>query len=160
MTMTDNHNFQRLQAEIFALSKAKGDWEVARKEWALAHIKFVDEAETCLCGHHPIREVCTIKNRITKNSTEVGNVCVKRFFGIRSDLIFDAIKRIMKDSKKNLNAEALAFFREKGLLDDPEYDFLKSIMGKRNLMPVEMNARQRINNRILNAIGRRGFQGN
>ncbi|MGI9392982.1 MAG: hypothetical protein ACR2N8_05550 [Parvibaculales bacterium] len=160
MTMTDNHNFQRLQAEIFALSEAKNDWDAARKEWALAHIEFVDEPETCLCGHHPIREVCTIKNHITQNSTEVGNVCVKRFLGIRSDLVFTAIKRIEKDKEKSLNTAAVEFFKEKGLLTDWEYDFLQSTLRKRSMSPKQMAVRQKINHKVLREINRRGFQGN
>jgi len=77
------------------------DWETARKEWALVDIIEADEPETCLCGHYPIMEICEIRNRVIGKTTEVGNVCVKRFLGVRSDLIFTAVKKIRKDIEKS-----------------------------------------------------------
>src|SRR5665647_3036704 len=99
--MGDGYNFKVLSAKILKLSKAT-DWETARKEWALIDIHESDEPETCLCEHFPIIEICEIRNNVTQHRTEVGNVCVKRFLGIRSDLIFAALKRIKKDSNKSL----------------------------------------------------------
>ena len=46
-----------------------------------------DEPETCFCGHFPINELCFL------------NVCVKKFLGLPSDKIFDAVNRITKDSE-------------------------------------------------------------
>ena len=108
--MGDGYNFQQLKKHILPLSHA-GAWEVAVKEWSLVGIHEADEPETCPCGHFPIMEVCSIHNRVTGQSTEVGNICVKRFLGLRSDLIFTAIKRIRKDPEKSLNADAIAFFK-------------------------------------------------
>jgi hypothetical protein len=93
--MNDGYNFIQLKKEILSLSKAE-DWETARKEWALVEDYEADEPETCLCGHFPIIEICEIRNRVTNALAEVGNRCVKRFLGFRSDLIFDALKRIRK----------------------------------------------------------------
>lgn len=107
--MGEGYNFKLLQENILALSSAS-DWETARKEWKLIDIMEVDEPETCLCGHSPIIEVCTIKNNVTGNVADVGNRCVKRFLGFRSDLIFTAIKKVRKDNTKSLNADAIAFF--------------------------------------------------
>jgi hypothetical protein len=112
----EGFNFKTLKREILALSKAV-DWETAKKEWSLVDIIESDEPETCLCGHYPIIEICTIANRITKNIAEVGNVCVKRFLGIRSDLVFAGIKRIKGDITKSLNDDSIVFFKEKGVLD-------------------------------------------
>ncbi len=97
--MEDGYNFRQLSKEILAKSRAE-DWETARKEWALVDIIEADEPEACLCGHYPIMEICEIRNRVTGITTEVGNVCVKRFLGVRSDLIFTAVKKIRKDIKK------------------------------------------------------------
>lgn len=94
--MADGYNFQHLQSEILARSLAT-DWETAKKEWSLLSISEADEPETCLCSHFPIIELCTIANRITNIQVDVGNVCVKRFLGFRSDLIFASIKRIRSD---------------------------------------------------------------
>ena len=71
---------------------------------SLTGIHEADEPETCPCGHFPIMEICSIHNRVTYHTTGVGNVCVKRFLGLRSDLIFTAIKRIKNDLGKSLNA--------------------------------------------------------
>ena len=57
----------KLFSEIINLSVAK-KWEEAKKEWELDHIYSADEAQTCLCGHHPIIEICVIKN---KNKTPI-----------------------------------------------------------------------------------------
>lgn len=156
--MGDGYNFKELRRRILALSEAS-DWEVARKEWSLVDIYEADEPQTCLCGHFPIIEICEISNRVTKQETEVGNVCVQRFLGIRSDLIFAAIKRIRKELTRSLNADSITFFREKGLLTAWEYGFLQNTMKKRNLSPAQLQSRETINKKVLNAIRRRGFRG-
>lgn len=156
--MGDGYNFIQLRDRILDLSKAS-DWETARKEWVLFDVYEADEPETCLCGHFPIIEICQISNRITKNSTEVGNRCVKRFLGFRSDLIFKAIKVIRKDMAKSLNADAIAFFMDRGLFNDWEYRFLQNTMRKRTLSTAQLSARKRINEKVLAAIARRGFRG-
>lgn len=156
--MGDGHNFLQLRDAILALSAAT-DWEVARKEWSLVDISEADEPETCLCGHFPIIEICTIANRVTNHRAEIGNRCVKRFLGLRSDLIFAAIKRIRKDITKSLNADAVVFFRERGLLTPWEYDFLQDTMAKRSLSLAQAAMREKLNRKILDAVGRRGFRG-
>jgi len=156
--MGEGFNFQQLKERILERSQAT-DWEVARKEWSLVGIHDADEPETCLCGHFPIIEICHIKNRVTGHSTDVGNQCVKRFLGLRSDLIFNAIKRIRKDPTKSLNADAITYFFERRLLNDWEYEFLQDTMRKRNLSAGQMERRLRINQKVLAAVKRRGFQG-
>jgi hypothetical protein len=156
--MGEGHNFRQLRDRILALSQAS-EWEVARKEWSLVDISEANEPDTCLCGHFPIIEICLIANRVTGQRTEVGNRCVKRFLGFRSDLIFDAIKRIRKDITKSLNADAIAFFNERGLLTVWEYGFLQDTMSKRSLSVAQVAARKKINEKILAAISKRGFRG-
>ena len=156
--MEDGFNFKQLKERILAISQAT-DWEVARKEWSLVSIHDADEAETCLCGHHPIIEICHIHNRVTGHSTDVGNRCVKRFLGLRSDLIFAAIKRIRKEPNMSLNADAIAYFYERDLLTSWEYNFLQNTMRKRSLSAAQMSSRTKINSKVLSAIKKRGFQG-
>jgi len=156
--MTESYNFKQLRREILALSSAT-DWTAACKEWALVDIIEADEPETCLCGHYPIIEICEIRNDLTGNTTDVGNVCVKRFLGVRSDLIFTSLKHVRRDDSKSLNADAIAFFHGRGLLNDWEYDFLQDTMRKRNLTFKQIAARKRINHKVLESISRRGFQG-
>lgn len=156
--MGEGYNFRQLSAAILKLSNAQ-DWEMARKEWVLTDIHEADEPETCLCGHFPIIEICQIYNRITKRYAEVGNCCVKRFLGFRSDLIFTALKRIRKDIGKSLNTDAIAFFHQRQLLTDWEYEFLQDTMRKRVLTSRQAEQRERINRKVLSAVERRGFQG-
>lgn len=156
--MGEGHNFKQLRQAILALSRAT-EWDVARKEWSLVSISEGEEPETCLCGHFPIIEICTIANRLTGQRADVGNRCVKRFLGVRSDLIFTGIKRIRKDITKSLNADAVAFFHEQGVLNAWEFGFLQDTMAKRQLSAAQAGKRRAINEKVLAALGRRGFQG-
>ena len=156
--VTEGYNFKQLRERILELSCAE-EWEVARKEWSLVGVHDADEPESCLCGHFPIIEICEIRNRVTGHHTEVGNRCVRRFLGFRSDLIFTSLKRIKRDRTKSLNADAIAFFRERGLLTDWEYGFLQDTLKKRSLSEAQMRSRLGINEKVLAAIKRRGFKG-
>lgn len=156
--MGDGYNFKQLKEHILARSHAS-TWEVAVKEWGLTGVHEADEPETCPCGHFPIIEICSIHNRVTNRSTEVGNVCVKRFLGLRSDLIFAAIKRIRKDLDKTLNADAIAFFYERGVINNWEHNFCQNTMRLRNLTFNQLKTRHGVNSKVLNAIKKRGFQG-
>lgn len=156
--MGEGHNFKQLKEAILALGSAT-DWEVARKEWSLVDIIEADEPQTCECGHFPIVEICTIANRVTKHRAEIGNRCVKRFLGLRSDLIFAAIKRIRKDMDKSLNADAIVFFYERGVLNAWEYGFLNDTMNKRSLSGPQLAKRLTLNRRVIDAVAKRGFQG-
>jgi hypothetical protein len=154
--MSDGYNFETLKREILSLSRAT-DWEVAKKEWRLTAISEAEEPETCLCSHFPIIELCTISNRITGVNVDVGNVCVKRFLGFRSDLIFVSLKRIRKDIQSSIGADATAFFHEQGIINAWEYSFQQSTMRKRNLSSAQMKTRMNINQKIIASIQRRGL---
>lgn len=154
--MGDGYNFQQLKAAILPLSKAT-DWEVAKKEWKLIEVSEADEPETCPCGHYPIIELCTISNGITGKTIDVGNVCVRRFLGFRSDLIFKSLKRIRANMDKSIGADATAFFFEKGVINEWEYDFQQNTMRRRNLSEKQRLTRRRINEKVLASIRRRGL---
>jgi hypothetical protein len=156
--MGDGHNFKQLQKHILSLSKAT-DWETARKEWGFTDVVEAEEPDTCPCGHFPIVELCQISNRITYRSTEVGNRYVRRFLGVRSDLIFSAIKSIRKDNSKSLNADAIAFFHGRGVLNNWEYAFLQDTMRTRSLSAAQSAKRKSISEKVLSAVVRRGFRG-
>lgn len=156
-TMGVGYNFQHLKAEILSRSRAT-DWETAKSEWYLVSISEADEPETCLCSHFPIIELCTVANRLTQVQVDVGNVCVKRFLGFRSDLIFAAIKRIRADISRSINADAAVLFHERGIINAWEYGFQQSTMAKRNLSEKQLQTRISINQKILASIKRRGIQ--
>jgi hypothetical protein len=156
--MGAGYNFQQLRENILRLSHAS-DWEIARNEWSLVDVHEAEELEICLCGHFPIIEICTISNSITKATTDVGNVCVRRFLGLRSDLIFNALKKIRQDNTKSLNAESIVFFHERSLLTSWEYGFLNDTIRKRNLTQSQLSKRIAINNKVLKVVAQRGFHG-
>lgn len=152
----DGYSFEQLKAGILRLSKATV-WDVAKKEWKLVDVTEADEPERCLCGHYPIIELCTISNTVTGSTVDVGNVCVKRFLGIRSDLIFASLKRIRRDPSKSIGADAAAFFHGRGVINDWEYEFQQDTMRKRNLSEKQLSSRRKINAKILESIARRGL---
>ena len=154
--MSDGYNFQQLKAKILKLSHATV-WEMAKKEWKLVEISEADEPETCLCGHFPIIELCTIHNNTTHKSVDVGNICVKRFLGFRSDLIFASLKRIRKDMTKSIGADAAVFFHERSVINGWEYEFQQNTVRKRHLSPKQQTTRQTINEKVLASIRRRGL---
>ncbi|MEO5807522.1 hypothetical protein [Devosia sp.] len=152
----EGHNFKQLKEAILTLSQAT-DWELAKKEWKLKQIYEADEAETCLCGHTPIIEICVLSNTLNGQHAEVGNRCVKRFLGLRSDLIFVGIKRIRADISKALNTDSTVFFYEQGVLTSWEYQFQNSTLGKRAMSPKQLEIRHRINQKVLDYIQRQGI---
>lgn len=154
--MGEGFNIKTLKKNILSLSEAS-EWEAARKEWHLVDVIQSQEPETCLCGHYPIIEICTIHNKITRKNADVGNICVKKFLGFNSDKIFSALKRIRKDTMKSLNLDSIAFFKEQRALTGWEYDFLLDTRLKRELSEKQLAKRKAINEKILSLVARRGF---
>lgn len=155
--MSDGYNFKVLQREIFKLSSSS-DWEIAKNEWFLVDVEKSGTFQTCLCGHFPIIEICTIKNRITGNVTTVGNSCVKRFLGYRSDLIFAAIKRIKDNIEKSLNPAAIAFFHSIDIINSKDLSFLENTARKKQLSIAQMAWRTDINKKILLFVENKGLK--
>lgn len=146
--MKEGTNSYKLTEKIIALSNAD-NWEDAKLEWELNEIYEEDDPLTCLCGHHPIYEICVIRNKKNRNETNVGNVCVKKFLGLPSDRIFTAIKRITKDNTKSLNSESIEYMNKRGWLTDWEYRFYCNTYRKRVLSEKQRNSRVSINLKLL-----------
>ncbi|MGL1053832.1 hypothetical protein ACSTD8_22120 [Vibrio vulnificus] len=143
----------KLTEEIIKLSQSQL-WDVAKSEWILYEIYEADEPERCLCGHFPIIEICNLKNKLNFNYATVGNCCVKKFIGLPSDKIFQAIKRVRKDDEKSLNAEAITHAYDKGWINDWEKSFYLDVMRKRKLTPNQLNKKIQINNKLANKMKR------
>lgn len=79
----------------------------------------------------------------------VGNCCVKKFIGLPSDLIFQAVKRVRSDGSHSLNGEALSHALEKQWINQWEFDFYLKVMRKRNLTPKQAAKKQQINEKFL-----------
>jgi len=140
--------FEHLQRGILALSRSR-EWATAAGEWSLETVYFAGAAQTCLCTHSPIIEICVLLNEQTRASVEVGNCCVKRFLKLPSDTVFDAIKRIQKDPAKALNEAAIDLFHRKKWLTDYEAAFCRNTRAKRSLSGKQAAVRQRINKKVL-----------
>lgn len=138
----------QLTREILARSTTN-TWDAAKLEWVLYEVFESDEPETCLCGHYPIIENCVLRNKTNGIFATVGNCCVKKFIGLPSDLIFQAVKRVRSDLSKSLNAEAIAYARDRDWINDWEQDFYFRIMRKRNLSEKQANKKRQINEKFV-----------
>lgn len=138
----------KLTKNIIELSSSN-DWDRAKLEWTLQDVYEADEPNICLCGHFPIIETCILKNKSNGNEAIVGNCCVKKFIGLPSDKIFQAVKRVRKDNEKSLNAEAIQHAHEKRWINDWEYNFSIDTMRKRNLSVKQLQSRIKINEKML-----------
>jgi hypothetical protein len=141
----------QLTEKIIALSVAK-TWDKAKLEWGLLDVYWEKEPDTCLCGHYPINEICILRNNKNGEQAIVGNCCVKKFTGLPSDKIFQALKKIHRNIEKALNAETIEHAHQKRWINDWEYDFYFDTMRKRNLSKKQMDKRIQINKKILNRI--------
>lgn len=144
----------KLTNEIIKRSAAR-TWDQAKLEWSLLEVYEADEPETCLCGHHPIIELCVIRNRLNEAQATVGNCCVKKFVGLPSDEIFQGVKRIRKDISKSLNAEAIEHAFSRGWITQWEHGFYLDVMRKRRLTLKQKAKKLQINERVLQRMKRR-----
>lgn len=137
----------KLTSEIIELSSSN-IWDAAKLEWELDEIYEADEPGRCLCGHFPIIETCILKNKVNGNPATVGNCCVKKFIGLPSDKIFQAIKRVRKDNEKSLNAEAIEHAFDKHWINDWEKGFYLDVMRKRELTFSQLQKKIQINEKL------------
>jgi len=138
----------KLTEAILKRSEAKV-WDIAKLEWKLNEIYEAEEPETCLCGHFPIIEICILQNKQNAQFATVGNFCVKKFIGLPSNLIFQAVKRVRKDNQKSLNTEAIKHAYEKGWINEWEYKFTVDTMRRRNLSTNQLQTRINVNKKML-----------
>jgi len=142
------HNQKVLAAGIIALSKAT-TWERAKLEWGLHAVYWEDVGTTCLCSHYPIKEICVLYNATTGREAIVGNVCVKKFMGLRSNEIFVSLKRIDKNIHKSLSTEAILHAYDSEWINEWERDFYFGTTMRRRLTPKQMAKRVQINELVL-----------
>ncbi|WP_243211242.1 hypothetical protein JQ760_027800 (plasmid) [Klebsiella pneumoniae] len=137
----------QLTSRITRLSQAD-EWESARKEWQLDRIYKTEKPMSCLCGHTPISNVCVLKNTVNRRTASVGNCCVKKFMGLPSDTIFNAVNRVSKDDNKSANIQTLKLALEKKLITQWEHDFYVDTMNKRKLTAKQKTTRKRVNQKL------------
>lgn len=127
-------------------------WDLAKIEWQLIDVEESEDEQTCLCGHYPIKELCILRNKNNSRTVTVGNCCVKKFLGLRSDKVFHALKRVRKDSTRSFNEELLDLAFEQGWTSDWENNFYRDVMRKRVLTSRQEAVKLRINEKILRRV--------
>lgn len=143
----------KLTQEIINLSQSNY-WDTAKLEWSLSEVFEAEEPETCLCGHFPIIEICILQNKLNHQFATVGNCCVKKFLGLPSSKIFQAVKRVRNNEEKSLNEEAIRHAHNKGWMSDWEYGFSIDTMRKRKLSSKQLSIRISINRKVLSNMKR------
>lgn len=154
-SMLGGGNISRYQLfqEIIKLSESE-IWEEAVREWELNRIYVIEpdeEPEICLCGHYPIRECCIIRNKINNIEALVGNCCINKFMDTDSDLIIQALKRVLKDIANSFNSASIEYARNKRIISEWEYKFYTDIHRKHkdNLSFNQERVKIKINKKIL-----------
>ena len=147
--MGTGYNFAQLQVEIFARSEEKVDWTLCNNEWRVHDIYRVGEEQICLCGHHPIFQICQLQNDVTRKFADVGNVCVQKFIGLRSKRLFAALARIEADPKRSLNKEAIELYTHLRVIGAQEAEeYLTFYRKRKNVTEDQMAFKVAINQRI------------
>ncbi|MFA6152540.1 MAG: hypothetical protein WC716_14550 [Chitinophagaceae bacterium] len=138
----------KLVSEIILRSNAN-DWQQAKGEWKLQSISFAKPPHVCLCGHYPIIELCLIQNKQNGNRATVGNCCVKKFMGLRTNKFFEAIKRINADSNRSVNLVTLEIAYKENWISYNDYSFYRRILKTSKLSVKQKNWKIGINNKII-----------
>lgn len=141
-----------LATELLKLSSSQ-IWDEAKLEWELVDTEKVENPQTCLCGHYPIVNICTIKNNKTNKIEIVGNCCVKKFDD-RFKKILDALTRVKKDLYKSLNSETIQFAFDKKYINEWERKFSIDTIKKQNTIANTniIEKRKQINEKIISKI--------
>lgn len=153
--MGEGYNFQKLCDEMITRSKAT-EWQQAKIEWDLEYVYTVGEKQTCLCGHHPIFQICQLRNAVNRNLAEVGNVCVHKFLGMQSKRVFAALKRIRADINKPLNPKTLEMFVGLGTISaQDEAAYLEFWRKRKCITEEQAKLKLRVNKAILAYVDKR-----
>lgn len=140
-----------LTREIIARSDAD-TWSAAKEEWKLSHIDF-QAGSTCLCTHYPITQLCYLQNTVNGCMVMVGNCCVKKFMPeLQSQLVFAGLKRIREDIENSANIAVLELAKDRGIVNEWEYNFYLDTMRKRKLSGKQSDKRVQINQKFLQLI--------
>lgn len=146
------HN--KLSEEIIKRS-VSATWDEAKLEWYFDSAYKSPTQQTCLCGHSPIINICTIINKKNHDQVDVGNCCVTKFMGIKDgNKVFDSISRLKKDIRKSLSPEVIEFLRGKKVIDDFEFNFYLDTLRKKKLTNKQTSIRERINQKFLDFTSR------
>jgi hypothetical protein len=139
----------QLMERIVEMSVAD-NFQEAKLEWILTRIYKQDDGE-CLCGHSPIINHCVLTNKLNGNETIVGSSCVQKFIGIPTDKLFASFTMIVKDQQAYLGLEFIEYLHKHRVINDWEYEFLKSTFRKKFewLSEKQQEKRLQINKKVI-----------
>lgn len=144
----------QLLYEAIISNSISDTWANAVKEWSVANIDFSDDADTCTCGHYPIKEVCCIRNTLTKARLDVGNHCVRHFLDIDMGTAFANLRRVKADISKAITKNLLDLAYTHCWINDWEYAFCLNTAKLRSMTEKQLLCREKINKKIMDRIGR------
>ena len=135
-------------------SNKTANFSELRHEWEFIDIETDEAGSQCLCGKE-IKELCYIQNKLNNNILIVGNECIKKIcpsgnLADETRKIFSGIKTFNK--KRTLNKTLIEYSKEKGFIDDWEYNFCLDTFRKRKLTPKQKNRRNIIYDKILKSL--------
>jgi hypothetical protein len=138
-----------LVEEIIIRSVSK-DWHTAKTEWYFESAYKSMVSQTCLCTHHPIFNICIIRNKLNNELAEVGNCCINKFLGIdEANKIFDSVNRLKKDITKSMSPETAEYLINKKVINEFEFNFYKDIHRKRKLSYRQLEIKKMINRKFI-----------
>jgi hypothetical protein len=151
----------KLPSELIALSQ-EHRWPQVLSEWKLDCIEYLKDnepAQTCLCHHHPIRELCYISNIVNQHQAVVGNCCIARFDNGQSSFtginkIFTSFKRIKEDISASANKPLIEYAFKRGAITAKDKTFYLNILHKRKLTERQWHYKQDLNDRIIRNLSR------
>ena len=122
-----------------------GSWDMAKKEWDVEKISLI-KGSTCLCGKHPIREVIHMQNKTNNHQVDVGNCCVKKFFGNS-----DWNKSFKALANGKINEQLIEHAQHKKVINTWERDFLYDVWRKRSMTEKQKGKFDMLTQRIVEA---------
>lgn len=138
-------------SRVLELSETKNE-KALPSEWDVVDMhnvpKYSNQIEKCLCGR-PIAEVFEVQNQKNGNKTNVGSGCVNTFLNIPLD-VFRAVQRIVIDPCDTIPKRILTWIREVRWINDDEFEFYKSLYGRKDLTDEEWAWKEDINTKIAN----------
>ena len=102
----------------------------------------------CLC-EHKIRKCCWSRDSLNGHEALVGNVCVTRFVGIPTRLIFNGLRRITADKYAAPNEALAVSARDEGYVHDCEYCYLSDTARNRTPTDKQLITRIGLSQRII-----------
>lgn len=149
----------KLPNELIKLSKA-GTWGRAIKEWTLVSVELLDsdeENEHCLCGH-PIREICTVRNKLNHNTAIIGNRCIMKFGNDATEEfqsvgnICKGLKKIKRSYTKAPNQALIEHCFKQNIITERDKKFCEDTIDKKRLTEGQEGYRYNLNRQIIDGL--------